>query len=295
MTDPFRSGYVSIIGRPNVGKSTILNAILGQKISIVSPRPQTTRNRIMGIKNLGNAQIIFIDTPGLHRPRTLLGESMVTTVREVLREIDVVVFVAETGPHIEQDRMIIASLGGVDRPVILVINKIDQIRKAEILQVIDSYRAIYPFREIIPVSALKNDGIDLLPGRIASYLPEGPKYYPDDLLTDQYERFMAAEIIREKIMERTSEEIPYSVAVEVTDWTEREDGIVNIGAQIYVEREGQKGIIIGGKGRMLKTVGTLARMEIEGLLGTRVFLQLWVKVRKGWRDDKRMLHDLGYR
>ncbi|MDA8078099.1 MAG: GTPase Era [Nitrospiraceae bacterium] len=292
---PFRSGYVSIIGRPNVGKSTILNAVLGQKISIVSPRPQTTRNRIMGVKNLDNAQIIFIDTPGLHRPRTLLGESMVTTVREVLREIDVVVFVAETGPRIEQDRLIIGTLDGVDKPVILVINKIDQLRKAEILRVIDSYRALYPFHEIIPVSALKNDGVDLLPERIARCLPEGPKYYPDDLLTDQYERFMAAEIIREKIMERTSEEIPYSVAVEITDWTEREDGMVSIGAQIYVEREGQKGIIIGGKGRMLKTVGSLARMEIEGLLGTRVFLQLWVKVRKGWRDDKRMLHDLGYR
>ncbi len=295
MPGPFRSGYVSIIGRPNVGKSTILNAVLGQKISIVSPRPQTTRNRIMGVKNLDNAQIIFIDTPGLHRPRTLLGESMVTTVREVLREIDVVVFVAETGPRIEQDRLIIGTLDGVDKPVILVINKIDQLRKAEILRVIDSYRALYPFHEIIPVSALKNDGVDLLPERIARCLPEGPKYYPDDLLTDQYERFMAAEIIREKIMERTSEEIPYSVAVEITDWTEREDGMVSIGAQIYVEREGQKGIIIGGKGRMLKTVGSLARMEIEGLLGTRVFLQLWVKVRKGWRDDKRMLHDLGYR
>jgi len=295
VSDPFRSGYVSLIGRPNVGKSTLLNAILGQKIAIVSPRPQTTRNRIMGVKNLPGAQIVFIDTPGLHRPRSLLGEAMVAAAREVLKEIDLVVFVAEAGPFIEKDRVVADSLPKDGGPVVLALNKIDQVRRGELLPLIDSYGSLYPFSEIIPVSALKADGIDLLLGRIVSYLPEGPRYYPEDLMTDQYERFMAAEIVREKIMERTSEEIPYAVAVEVLQWKEREDGVVSISAQIYVEREGQKGIIIGEKGRMLKTVGTLARIEIENLLGTRVFLQLWVKVKKGWRDDKRFLHDLGYR
>lgn len=295
MTAGFRSGYVSLIGRPNVGKSTLLNVILGQKVAIVSPKPQTTRNRITGVKNLPAAQIVFIDTPGLHRPKTLLGEVMVTTAQEALKEIDLVVFVAEAGPSAGKDREILDSLSDVGRPVVLALNKIDRVRKGELLPLIEAYNALYPFREIIPVSALKADGIDRLLSRIVDYLPEGPKYYPEDLVTDLYERFMAAEIIREKIMARTKEEIPHAVAVEVLEWKEREDGMVSISAQIYVERAGQKGIIIGDKGKMLKTIGTLARVEIERLLGTKVFLQLWVKVKKDWRDDKRFLHDLGYR
>lgn len=295
VTGSFRSGYVSLIGRPNVGKSTLLNAILGEKIAIVSPKPQTTRNRITGVRNLPGAQIVFIDTPGLHRPKTLLGEVMVTTAREALKEIDLVVLVAEAGLSAGREREIIDSLADVGRPVILALNKIDRVKKGELLPLIEAYGALYPFREIIPVSALKADGLDLLLDRIIGYLPEGPRYYPEDLVTDQYERFMAAEIIREKIMARTKEEIPHAVAVEVLEWKERDDGVVSISAQIYVERKGQKGIIIGDKGKMLKIIGTLARVEIEGLLGTKVFLQLWVKVKKDWRDDKGFLHDLGYR
>jgi GTP-binding protein Era len=290
----FRSGYVSLIGRPNVGKSTLLNVLLGQKVSIVSPKPQTTRNRILGIKNLPDAQIIFFDTPGIHKPRTLLGESMVSSARDVLNEIDLVVFVTEPGRHLGQDTEIINSLTGINRPVFLLINKIDLAKRSELLEIIENYRDLFPFKEIIPVSAIKSDGTDILMKKIIEYLPEGPKYYPDELLTDQIERFMAAEIIREKIMARTTEEIPHSVAVNVEEWVEREDGIVSISANIYVEREGQKGIIIGDKGKMLKAIGTMARFDIEKLLGTKVFLQLWVKVRKGWRDDRKVLNELGY-
>ncbi len=295
MQGHFRSGYVSIVGRPNVGKSTLLNTILGQKVSIVAARPQTTRNRILGIKNLPGAQIIFIDTPGMHRPRNLLGEAMVGSVREALHEIDLVLFVTEPGHDAGRDGLIVQSLQNIDKPVFLLVNKIDSVRKPEVLRIIDQYKELLPFREIIPVSALRKDGTDRVVEKILDYLPAGPKYYPDDLVTDQIERFMAAEIIREKIMRKTAEEIPYSVAVEVQEWTEREDGIVSISANIYVEREGQKGIIIGEKGRMLKEVGTLARIEIERLLDAKVFLQLWVKVKKGWRDDEKALHELGYK
>jgi GTP-binding protein Era len=293
--ESFCSGYVSIIGRPNVGKSTLLNALLGQKISIVAARPQTTRNRILGIKNLPEAQIVFIDTPGIHKPKNLLGEAMVRSAREVLEEIDIVLFVAEAGRQTEKDRIIIESLARVDKPVFLVINKIDEVKKQDILPMIDRYKELFRFSEIIPVSALKGDGIGIVLEKILERLPAGPKYYPDDIVTDRIERFMAAEIIREKIMERTGEEIPYSVAVDVDSWTERPDGVTAIAANIYVERKGQKGIIIGAKGRMLKEVGTLARIDIERLLGARVFLQLWVKVKRGWRDDKKILHELGYR
>ncbi len=295
MQESFRSGYVSIIGRPNVGKSTLLNVLLGQKVSIVAARPQTTRNRIVGIKNLPGAQIIFIDTPGIHKPKNLLGEVMLRAVREALHEIDVILFVTEPGGDAGRDNLTVGSLKNIDKPVFLLINKIDSVRKPDILRVIDQYEGLFPFKEIIPVSALKQDGTDRILERIIEYLPAGPQYYPEDIVTDQVERFMAAEIIREKIMEKTTEEIPYSVAVEVQNWVEREDGIVSISANIYVEREGQKGIIIGEKGRKLKEVGTLARIEIERLLDAKVFLQLWVKVKKGWRNDKTVLHELGYK
>ncbi len=294
MTGSFRSGYVSIIGRPNVGKSTLLNIFLGQKIAIVTEKPQTTRNRILGIKTFDDSQIIFIDTPGIHTPKNLLGETMVRSVRETLKEIDLVIFVTEAGSAVHRDKAILESMKDRDRPVILLINKIDLARKSELLSIIDEYRKLFPFREIIPVSAVQHDGIDAVLETIVKYLKPGPKYYPDDLVTDQIERFMAAEIIREKIMQKTSDEIPYSVAVEVSNWTERDDGVIEISANIYVERDGQKGIIIGKQGKMLKSIGTLARLEIEKLLDAKVFLQLWVKVRRGWRDDKEMLHELGY-
>ncbi|MHB8880843.1 MAG: GTPase Era [Thermodesulfovibrionales bacterium] len=294
MEDAFRSGYVSITGRPNVGKSTLLNALLGQKIAIVTDRPQTTRNRLLGIKTLPDAQIIFIDTPGIHQPRHLLGRRMVHTAKEVLQEIDVVIFMTDSYKALGQDREILSSFSNTGVPVFLLINKIDVMPKAELPRIIAEYSEIRPFAEIIPVSAAKGTHLDLLLGTIKKYLPAGPKYYPDDLVTDQIERFMATEIIREKIMLKTSDEIPYSVAVEVLEWKERQNGVVAISANIYVEREGQKGIIIGDKGKLLKMIGTSARIEIEKLLGTKVFLELWVKVRSGWRDDKRALNELGY-
>jgi GTP-binding protein Era len=290
----FRSGYVSIIGRPNVGKSTLLNSLLGQKIAIVTPKPQTTRNRLIGIKNLPDAQIIFIDTPGIHKPKHKLGETMVKTAFESLREVDIILFMVEPYEIGGGDRFIIELLKRVQSPVFLLINKIDTIKKSDILPLIDNLKEVYPFKEIIPISALTNDGNELLLKKIYDYLPSGPKYYPDEIITDQLERFMAAEIIREKITEITEEEVPHSVAVEVIEWKEREDGLIVISSNIYVEREGQKGIIIGKRGAMLKSIGTAARIDIERLLNTKVFLELWVKVKKDWRDDKRTLEELGY-
>lgn len=291
----FRSGYVSIVGRPNVGKSTLLNSVLGEKIAIVAPKPQTTRNKIIGVKTVADAQIIFIDTPGIHRPKHKLGETMVKTAVEALNEVDVILFMVE--PHLPDrgDATITNLLEKVRSPVFLLINKIDTVRKQDILPVIDRFKELYPFREILPISAMKRDGIDLLLKTIRDYLPSGPRYYPDDLITDQLERFMVLEIIREKIIDMTEEELPYSVAIEVMQWKEREDGLVSISCNIYVERDGQKAIIIGKSGAMLKSVGSAARVDIEKLLHTKVFLELWVKVKKNWRNDDRFLEELGYR
>jgi len=293
--EDFRSGYVSIIGQPNVGKSTLLNALLGEKVSIVTAKSQTTRNRIIGIKTLPDAQIIFIDTPGIHRPKHKLGESMVKTAVGSLQEVDVVLFMVEPHKPDKHDRDIVALLQKVKSPVLLLINKIDTIRKQELLPVINHFSELFPFTEIIPVSALKKDGIELLVQKVCYNLPHGPKYFPDELFTDQAERFMVSEIIREKIMATTEEELPHAVAVEVVTWTEREDGLISISCNIYVEREGQKAIIIGKYGSMLKAIGSAARIEIEKLLNAKVFLALWVKVRKKWRDDDQLLRELGYR
>ncbi len=292
--EEFHSGYAAIIGRPNVGKSTLLNAILGEKIAIVTPKPQTTRNRIVGIKTLPNAQIIFIDTPGIHLPKHKLGEAMVKIAMESLDEVDLVLFMAEPREPGKTEKVIMDLAKNIRTPVFLLINKIDAVKKAELLPIIEKYREFHPFTEIIPISALAMNGIDLLLDRIYEYLPPGPKYYSDDLMTDQMEKFMAAEIIREKIMELTGEEIPHSVAVEVNNWTEREDGLVSINCNIYVERDGQKAIIIGRNGSMLKSIGSKARIDIENLLNTKVFLELWVKVKKNWRNDNRLLRELGY-
>jgi len=290
----FRSGYVSIIGRPNVGKSTLLNSLLDQKIAIVTPKPQTTRNRIIGIKNLPEAQIIFIDTPGIHKPKHKLGETMVRTAMESLREVDIILFMVEPHEIGGGDRFIIEQLRRVKYPVFLLINKIDTIKKSDLLPLMDNFKEFYLFKEIIPISALTKDGTELLLKKIYDYLKSGPEYYPDEIITDQLEKFMVSEIIREKIAEMTEEEIPHSVAVEVIEWKEREDGLIVISSNIYVEREGQKGIIIGKKGSMLKSIGTAARIDIERLLNTKVFLELWVKVKRDWRDDKRTLEELGY-
>lgn len=291
----FRSGYVSIIGQPNVGKSTLLNSILNEKIAIVTPKPQTTRNKIIGIKTLSEAQIIFIDTPGIHRPKHKLGEAMVRAAMEALSEVDVILFMAEPHKPERGDIAVVDSLKKVSLPVFLVINKIDTVRKADLLPLIEQFKGLYPFKEIIPVSALKYDGVGILLRKICEYLPAGPRYYPDDLITDQLERFMVSEIVREKIMHLTGEELPYSVAVKVNKWSEREDGLISISCNIYVERQGQKAIIIGKKGEKLKTVGTAARVDMEKLLNTKVFLELWVKVKKNWRNDNHLLKELGYR
>jgi len=293
MDKKFRSGYAAIIGRPNVGKSTLLNTILGQKVSIVTTKPQTTRNRIIGIKTEKDAQIIFIDTPGIHRPKTRIGELMVREARESLKEVDIVLFM--TGPHppTPKEEEILKTLSHVKKPVILLINKIDIVRKSKLLPVMDEYSRLFPFKEMIPVSALKGEGVDALLKTILEYLPEGPKYYPDELVTDQLERFMVSEIIREKVMEAAEEEVPHAAAVEIVGWEEREGGPVHISANIWVEREGQKRIIIGKSGRKMKEIGQAARADIEGLLGSRVFLELWVKVKKGWRSDIRAIRDLG--
>lgn len=290
----FKSGYVSIIGRPNVGKSTLLNTILGEKVSIVTQKPQTTRNKIIGIKNLPDAQIIFIDTPGIHLPKHKLGDSMVKTALDSIKAVDIILLMVEPGNLYEEDELIIEQLKKIKINVFLLINKIDRIKKDILLSVIDNLKNIYPFKEIIPISALKNDGIDILLKKIYEYLPPGPKYYPEDIITDQMERFMVAEIIREKIMQLTGEEVPYSVAVDVVDWKEREDGLVSISCNIYVERDGQKAIIIGKGGEMAKRIGTIARNDIERLLNTKVFLKLWVKVKKSWRDNTVLLKELGY-
>ncbi|MEW6068637.1 MAG: GTPase Era [Nitrospirota bacterium] len=290
----FRSGYVSIIGRPNVGKSTLLNSILGEKIAIVTPKPQTTRNRIIGIKTLTDAQIVFIDTPGIHKPKHKLGETMVRTAMEALHEVDIVLFMVEPLEPNKGDLAIIDLLRKISSHVFLLINKTDAIKKPELLHIIEKYKDLYPFKEIIPVSAIKHDGIDLLIKKVSEYLPYGPKYYPDDLITNQIERFMVSEIIREKAMDMTKEELPHSIAVEVAEWREREDGLISIISTIYVEREGQKVIIIGKGGKMLKAIGSTARAEIEKLLNTKVYLEMWVKVKKKWRDNKQLLKELGY-
>lgn len=294
-SEKFKSGYVSLTGRPNVGKSTLLNTILGEKVAIVSPKPQTTRNRIIGVKTLPNAQIVFIDTPGIHKPKHKLGELMVREARESVREVDVIIFMVEPEEPGSGDKFIIDILKDIKKPVFLLINKIDTVSKPYLLPVIDAYSRLYPFKEIIPISALIGDGVDILIKSIINYLPEGPKYYPNDILTDQLEHFMVSEIIREKIISQTEEEIPYSVAVDVTQWDERDDGTIFIHANIYVEREGQKGIIIGKGGLRLKTIGMNARVEIEKLLGTKVFLELWVKIKKDWRQSERILKEMGFR
>ncbi len=294
-SEKFHSGYVSITGRPNVGKSTLLNKILGEKIAIVTPKPQTTRNRIIGIKTITNAQIIFLDTPGIHKPKHMLGELMVREAKEVVKEVDIILFLVEPENPGKEDKVIIDTISNLNKPILLIINKVDTIKKPQLLTIIEKYNDIYPFTEIIPISALKSDGIEILLETIVNYLPEGPKYYPDELVTDQIERFMVSEIIREKVMQITEDEVPHSVATEIIDWSEREDGVIFIRVNIYVEREGQKGIIIGKGGEKLKAVGSRARLEIERLLGSKVFLELWVKIKKDWRSNDQMLRGLGFK
>lgn len=296
MSDIFRSGFVSIIGRPNVGKSTLLNRILGEKIVITSDKPQTTRNRIQGIHTMPSAQIIFIDTPGIHQAKSMLNKYMVETALSSIKGVDAILFLVDaTAPVAKKESLILESLAGAEAPVILVINKIDLVAKEALLPLIDTYSRLRPFREVIPVSASTGDGVSHLVETVCSLLPEGPLYFPDDILSDVPERFIVAEIIREKVFRLTHDEVPYSVAVAIDSFKEKDDGsLISIAATINVERDSQKGIIIGRKGEMLKKIGSQARREVEELMGTKVFLELFVKVSRQWSENSRMLKEFGY-
>lgn len=292
----FHSGFVAIIGRTNVGKSTFLNRILNQKVAIVSDKPQTTRNRIVGVYHGDQTQIVFLDTPGFHKPKHRLNEWMLKTTINTLEGIDAIVYVVEPEETIGPgDRYILDLLRTIDTPVLLAINKIDLVPREQLLPVIEMFSQARAFAEIIPMSALNNDNVNDVVNTIIGYLPDGPQYYPEDMVTDQPEQFIVAELIREKVFRATREEIPYSIAVIVERMQPREDGeLLDIEAVIYVERDSQKGIIIGKSGSMLKRIGTQARQEIETILGTRVYLSLRVKVRKKWRMDEQSLRMLGY-
>lgn len=289
-----RSGFISIVGRPNVGKSTLLNAMVGEKIAAVSPKPGTTRNRIMGVRNTPTAQLVFLDTPGIHKPKGKLGEAMVQTAISTLKEVDVILMVIEAlHPFHPGDKHII---GILPKPSILVINKIDLVRKPAILEIMSMAQTYgSKFLEVVPVSSIKYDGIEDLSDAITRYLPEGPRYFPEGFVTDQPERFLAAELIREKVFNLTHEEIPYKTAVKVEEFEDVPDkNMVRIRAEIYVEKESHKGIIIGKKGEMLKRIGTLARADIERILNVKVFLELWVKVKEKWTEKQHLITEFGY-
>jgi GTPase len=293
----FKSGFISIIGRPNVGKSTFLNHVVGQKIAIMSDKPQTTRNKVQGVVTTDKSQIIFIDTPGIHKPKHKLGDFMVKTARNTLKEVDVVMFMVNADEPIGRgDRFIMELLENSKTPVFLIINKIDLVHPDELFKIITSYTAEYDFAEIVPISAMNGNNVDRLLETMIKYLPEGPKYYPDDQVTDHPERFIISELVREKVLHLTREEIPHSIAV-VIEKIEREEGreMVNVNATIVVDRDSQKGIVIGKKGALLKEIGTNARHDIEMLLGSKVFLELWVKVQKDWLNKPGHLKEFGFR
>ncbi|MEY8700460.1 GTPase Era [Streptococcus ferus] len=292
----FKSGFVAILGRPNVGKSTFLNYVMGQKIAIMSDKAQTTRNKIMGIYTTAEEQIVFIDTPGIHKPKTALGDFMVESAYSTLREVDTVLFMVPADEKRGKgDDMIIERLKAAKVPVILVINKIDKVHPDQLLEQIDDFRNQMPFKEVVPISALQGNNINRLMEILKENLEEGFQYFPNDQITDHPERFLVSEMIREKVLHLTREEIPHSVAV-VIDSMKRdsETDKIHIQATIMVERDSQKGIIIGKGGSMLKKIGSMARRDIELMLGDKVFLETWVKVKKNWRDKKLDLADFGY-
>jgi GTP-binding protein Era len=290
-----KSGFACIIGRPNVGKSTLLNQFMGRKVAIVSDKPQTTRNRILGILTTEDAQAVFIDTPGIHKPRHKLGAYMTRLAQETLEEVDLVIYVVDASvPPGTGEEYILEQLQEVSTPVLLVLNKIDLIKKQELLPLIDWFSKRYDFQNIVPVSALTAENLDKLRELIAANLKESPFFYPAEMVTDQPEKFVAAEIIREKVLHLTREEVPHAVAVVIEEMKERENGLFYINAVVYVERDSQKGIIIGRGGRMLKEIGQLARQELQAILGNKVYLDLWVKVKKDWRDDEAVLRSFGY-
>jgi len=299
---PYKSGFVAIVGRPNVGKSTFLNQVLGQKISIVSDKPQTTRNKILGVKHLPTGQIIFFDTPGIHnteREKSHLNQRMVHTARSAVREVDLILLLVEPQRESE-DQLLFDVLKKIETPKILVINKIDLVGKSKLITILDTFNsekelAASHFSEIIPICAKTGENTDRLINLALSYLPEGTPYFPEDQVTDQPVRFLASEIVREKVIEKTRDEIPYVVSIQIERFREDEEkGIIHIEVTLYVEKNSQKAILIGQKGGRLKEIGTAARIELEDLLATKVFLQLWVKVKKEWRKNDLFLNEMGY-
>ena len=290
-----KSAMITVCGRPNVGKSTLTNALVGEKIAIVSNKPQTTRNRITGILSRGATQFVLMDTPGFHKPRTRLGDYMVSVVRESVTDVDGVLLlvepVAAVGP---QEEALLERLREGGAPVILVINKIDTVERARLLEVIAAYAPLFDFAAVVPVSAKTGEGLDELLDEMEKFASEGPHFFPDDMITDQPERQICAELLREKLLQCLDKEIPHGTAVELTRFTEREDGVVELEATIYCEKDSHKGIIIGKKGAMLKKIGELARADIEDFLGTKVYLQTWVKVKENWRDSVGLLRNFGF-
>lgn len=297
MQEEYKSGFIAIIGRPNVGKSTFLNRVIGQKIAIMSDKAQTTRNKIQGVLTDEESQLIFIDTPGIHKPKHRLGDFMVKTAESTLNEVDMIMFMinAEEG-YGKGDQYIIDRLQKVkNRPVFLVINKIDLIHPVDIFPLIEQYKNMYDFNEVIPVSSLQGNNVNHLLEILKDNLPNGPKYYPDDQVTDHPERFIISELIREKVLRLTKEEIPHSVTVIIENIKSRENGLLFIQAVVITERKSQKGILIGKQGHMLKEIGKQAREDIQQLLGSKVYLELWVKVQKDWRNRINILQEYGYK
>ena len=290
-----KSAIITIAGRPNVGKSTLLNALVGEKIAIVSNKPQTMRNRISAILNRGDTQFVFLDTPGFHKPRTKLGDYMVGVVNESVSDVDAVILIVEpiAGAG-KQEEALIAQLHKQNAPALLVINKIDTVEKDTLLEVIASYQGLYPFDACIPISAKRRDGLQELLQELDRYAVPGPQLFPDDMITDQPERQIVAEIIREKMLWNLEREIPHGTAVEITKFSERDDGVIEIDATIYCEKASHKGIIIGKQGAMLKKISTMARHDCERFLGAKIYLQTWVKVKENWRDNPNLIRNFGY-
>ena len=292
-----KAGFISLLGRPNAGKSTLLNHFVGQKLAIVSDKPQTTRHRIVGVKNVDGAQLVFIDTPGIHKPVHRMNRRMVDAALDTLREVDVVVLVVDvTAPPGAGDQFVVDLVERSQAPAVLALNKVDLIRKPKLLPLIDRYAQAQRFRAIVPISALSGDGVTALTGEIVRALPEGDPLYPDEYLTDQTERTLAAELIREKVLRHTREELPYSTAVVIDQFEDAvEDRPTRIFASILVDQESQKPIVVGKGGEMIKRIGTEARQDLEEMLGGRVYLDLHVKVRQDWREDDRLLDEMGLR
>lgn len=290
-----KAAMITICGRPNVGKSTLTNTLVGEKIAIVSNKPQTTRNRICAVVTKGDTQFVFMDTPGFHKPRTRLGDYMVNVVRESVADVDAVMLLVEPLPNIgKQEQELIARFKETGVPALLVINKIDTVQRAELLEVMAVYSAAYEFDAIIPISAKTGEGVDELLAELSKYAVDGPPLFPDDMISDQPEKQICAELVREKLLLCLDKEIPHGTAVEVTRFSERDDGIIDMDVTIYCEKASHKGIIIGKKGAMLKKIGELARADIEAFMGTKVFLQTWVKVKENWRDSQAQLRNFGF-